>query len=311
MQKEQSRRWWDDYHTTKNEQEWIAQPRQELLELILQHYEQNAIRKCNSTSLNILEIGCGTSTLVRDVKKYFEQKHLEETRSIVACGTDVSQVCIDFNRQRDAREIIKATTTDDDENNLQRKQPPFYSCLQYEVLDVVIDGEPPLRRDWDLIFDKGCLDTFMFRSQIRGKNENHLYPIIVRTVLENVHRWLKPHGMYMLISPRSKIKAVRDFNGFSSVHRHILPKECMAELDGKRKGDTANPVYMYICIKRNDYEIGVTPPFNCTTPEVPKDDSKCQRCGITFHNLRKGESIEGRGTWFWTRQWIGHLKHCS
>ena len=96
MQNERTLRFWDDYHCENDEKEWILQPTNELIKQIALHVpqfppvqsskvENGPIKemtpiRCNIGDFNylppqqhpkkplrILEIGCGTSTLARDL----------------------------------------------------------------------------------------------------------------------------------------------------------------------------------------------------------------------------------------------------
>jgi len=97
-----------------------------------------------------------------------------------------------------------------------------------------------------LILDKGCLDTLFFRSKTYVKKQNSLHPPIITNLLHNIHQMLQPEGsqtnnetvgssgegcndttntnisgVYFLITPRPKIKAIRDFNGFQKPIQRI------------------------------------------------------------------------------------------
>ena len=169
-----------------------------------------------------------------------------EQRPVHVCATDVSQVCIEVSQQRD-QEFMLAT----DNDNVDTNDYSTRNVLEYRVLNVLQEPrqqqqeqQRPSRHDqWDVILDKGCLDTFMFRSRQRGA-ENNVYTELLHRALDNIHTWLKggnkanvnddggndddnqqqKHrvGVYVLLTPRSKIRAVRDYAGFDSVQRHVL-----------------------------------------------------------------------------------------
>ncbi|KAG7347209.1 methyltransferase domain containing protein [Nitzschia inconspicua] len=300
MQRQETLQFWDDYHTDRQEQEWISKPSDDVLQMIFEQctvlQDKNGIPTSHTQALKILEIGCGTSSLVRDVKTFFEHKfqYQQHCRKVHACGTDVSAVCIDHLRKRDTDFLLK-------ENGL----------LEYKVLNVV-DGTPS-RQNWDLILDKGCLDTFLFRSRHRGPNSDHNN--LIRQILDNIHRWLTPRtGQYMFISPRAKVKAVRDYRGFSLVHRLELPASARSTLEGTKnsKEDHVHPGYLHVCYRNDDYESGKSETFReQTNRDLSHDDAKCPGCGKTFLQLRRGEAVEGRGTAFWKRYWQGHCRHCK
>lgn len=315
MQRQGTLQFWDDYHSNHSEQEWISKPYDVVLEMIFDRFQQQQEQSRHhgghdvdaTATINILEIGCGTSELVKNVKDFFDaqfQNILEgpdRYREIYACGTDVSPICIEHLKKRDRDVLAK-----------------YDGLLQYQVLNVV-DGKPPLssQKQFDLILDKGCLDTFLFRTRQRGPSAD--YNELIRQVLDNLHSWMKQHdfSQYMLLSPRAKLKAVRDYQGFSSVERLALPESARSTLEGTKTSDDHqhSPTgYLYVCNRNNDYTPGTSEPFvkqRSGISGIPNDDTKCLNCGTTFLLLRKGESVDGRGATFWTRHWNGHCRHCK
>jgi SAM-dependent methyltransferase len=281
MQSGRTLKFWDDYHKENEGKEWILQPSLELLDQLSDKVPND------KSPIRILEIGCGTSTLARDLWEHVQTKHLDQ--SVHVCATDVSAVCIASNQLRD------------DEFLEQRKNG---STLEYMVLNVLEPNEDLQLNKFDMILDKGCVDTFLFRSRQRG--ENHVYTNLLHTVLDHLHTWMTPSdGMYLLISPRSRLRAVRDYGGFGSVQRQVLAT-AKAELVGDN--DTG---YLYTCQTNAKYQAGFSSPFPGNYRELPEEDSVCPHCGITFGDMRKGEAVEGRGQVYWTRQWKGHCIHCK
>jgi hypothetical protein len=398
MQRYTTLQFWDEYHNENDSQEWISKPGEELLAMIFHHYwnqdqdhllsnQRNNMQinnknnsndndmlmptsdiKNNNEIIKLLEIGCGTSTLVRDMKVHIENTYPRIIKKVIACGTDVSQVCIDVNRQRDnytpdlSYEVLNCLEDDDNDNDNDNgeQQPSSSSSSSFHH-----------RGNWDLIIDKGCLDTFMFRSRQRGTNR--IYPESVRKLLDNIHGWLSSSssskstssdgggerieedeeekeelrnirvGCYIFISPRSKVKAVRDYAGFSSVRRYPLPGNYRAELEGKKNNfnnksnnttdvcgssntttSPSSPGYLFVCTKNINYKVGLEEPFPTTTATdqhgdggdrnnetLLNDNTKCPQCGISFLEFRKGEGLEFRGNKFWTRTFKGHCIHCK
>jgi hypothetical protein len=284
MQTDRTLQFWDTYHKENESKEWIFQPSTELLGVLLAK-----LTFSEKKTIQMLEIGCGTSTMARNLWQLLVQAG----NPVRMCATDVSPVCIEVSKNRDA-EIIS--------NNNEN------TALEYRVLNVLEDKpEPPA--GLDVILDKGCVDTFLFRSKNRG--ENHEYTNILQEVLNNIWSWMAADGVFLVISPRSKLKAVRDFSGFSSVERHLLTRESSkGELVGD-KNDSGTPAYVYVCRKNVDYKIGETPTYTVNFRDLPEDDARCPNCGLTFQELRKGEAVERRGVVFWTRQWKGHRIHCK
>jgi SAM-dependent methyltransferase len=376
MQREKTIQFWDNYHDENDSEEWISKPGEELLEMIFDRIYDGKTKEnlfpCHQQCFSILEIGCGTSTLVRDLKRYIEERL--PTIEVVACGTDASKVCVAVNTERDCHNDSPSETS-------ERR-----GSLWYEVLNV-LDGAPS-RKNWDLIIDKGCLDTFLFRSRHRGTH-NKTYPESLRILLDNLHVWqtrstiagsgtiggddvqsaaLLPNtdgnnnpndnertsqqsqqpggatGVYVIITPRPKLKAVRDYAGFSSVRRYPLPKVSRSKLEGKKNNDsnnqllegercrnsnggesqdacatTASPGFMFVCTKNDDYRVGVSMPFPASScmrngnnnNNPPDDDIQCSRCKRTFREFRKEGGLEFRGMAYCIRKWKSHCIHCK
>lgn len=291
MQRESTLQFWDDYHNENDSKEWILLPSVELLELIHSHCPKS------SKSLQMIEIGCGTSTMARELWHHIQNN---EDRKVHMCATDVSPVCIQISQERD-KSIIQDSNKD--------QQVATSSTLAYQVLNVV-DGQPHGNLPWEVILDKGCLDTFLFRTRQRG--ENHAYTNLLQNVLDNLWSWMTDDGVYLLISPRPKLKAVRDYSGFASVERFPMTMEASkGSLVGNGNEKSRNMGYIYVCRKNSAYIIGETAAFKANWRDLPPDDRECPHCGMTFLELRKGEAVDGRGVVFWTRQWKGHCIHCK
>ena len=199
--------------------EWILHPSRAILETLYEKLpppsssatpnNNNANHSDNDDDdddddgrIRILEIGCGTSTLSRDFWLYCRTQ--KGRRDISVCATDVSHVCLHQNQERD-RELLQIMTATNE------------GCLEYKFLNITtplemiqpesdhqedeeadrkesqstshLDHNCPnfLPRSFDMILDKGCLDTFLFRSRSRGDQKDAL----IRTVLDNIHSLLK------------------------------------------------------------------------------------------------------------------------
>lgn len=298
MQNERTIRFWDDFYDAQEpstDKEWILHPSEPLLKRISQCLVDN-----QSTCCRILEIGCGTSSLGRELWKYMrrisrgengEQQCASSNHHLLA--TDVSEVCIRQNQERDSE------LCDSEQEG---------GGVEYRVLDITKDY-PELKGSFDLILDKGCLDTFLFRSRQRGGGSKPYGPL-VQNVVNNIQSWLSESGVYTILSPRNKLKTVRDYAGFSSVERITLdPTElCRGDLEGQ-DGEQES-LFLYACRKNLSYTPGVDRAFPVEKPK-PEDGDSCQRCALTFLEFRKGEAIVGRGEAYWFRMWRGHCAHCK
>ena len=301
LQSDKTLAFWDDYHEENLTQEWILQPTAELIDMILCQVPMNDAN--DAKPLYILEIGCGTSTLAREVFAELKSKHPKLAVHMTA--TDVSRVCIDLNSQRDAQLISR-------NDQFHRIQYQYLNVLEPNLVDSESSSDKRTsgidKNKFDLILDKGCMDTFSFRSRQRGSNQ--AYSDILVQALNNIHSWLKPTGRYLFMSPRTNIKGVRDFVGFSKVSRQVVPTP-KAEIVGSKN---QAPTFLYTCIKNEAYDASSDSPFQNRVRDygVPDDDDGCKKCHLSFLDFRQGQGIDSKGgETFWIREWNGHCKHCK
>jgi SAM-dependent methyltransferase len=292
MQNDRTLRFWDNFYESQepsSDKEWVLQPSEPLLQRISQCLEKKS-------SIRILEIGCGTSSLGRELWKHMRANPSvgEEEPSVHLLATDVSEICIRQNQERDSGLLDQV---------LEK------GSIEYKVLDIT-EPHPELEGKFDFILDKCCLDTFLFRSRQRAGPQT--YGKLIRCVIDNIHSWLCKEGVYVILSPRTKFKTVRDYVGFSSVERYELDP---AELQrGYVEGKEAKPdcIFLYVCRKNPAYSPSTEEAFPCLHDhQQPQDEDSCQICGVTFVKFRNGEGLAGsRGAW-WHRKWKGHIAHCK
>lgn len=278
MQNQKTIQFWDDFYESEESEikEWILEPN----EYLLQHLARE-IDKENSNM--VLEIGCGTSTLSRELYKLMSS----ERQSICFVATDVSSIGIQQCQRRD-KELLSQN-------------------LKYNVMNIT-EKNQSLKGKVDVVLDKGCLDTFLFRSKNTGRG----YGSLVRAVLDNVHHMLNPSGgKYLILSPRTKLKAIRDYVGFSSVVRRQLgPGFQPAGLQENHKKANES-LFLYICQVNPDYNVDKCDDAFGLLREKPIDSDPCPKCKINFYKFRLGEALEGRGASYWYRLWKGHKQHCK
>lgn len=294
MQRNETLLFWDAYHEQETAKEWILVPSQYVLDRIVEQIVPQVHPR-------LLEIGCGTSRLA------LELFHRTGGGDFVV--TDVSEVCIAANRQRDEESLTK-----------QKEGCRF----EYRVLNVL---EPPNKDDdddipnqslslsWDVVLDKGCLDTLLYRS----RHQEHAQ--LLTTLLNNVHGWLQQRGgRYLVLTPRARVPLLRDYPGFSSVQRTVL-QESLGDLDGKDKNNNnkRTKVYMHVCCVDPSYQPTRTTSSGQKDESMSsqqegernvEDDDTCPHCGLSFFNFREGEYLRGKGLKYWTRRWNGHQIHC-
>lgn len=311
MQRQKTLRFWDDFYESSSPseaKEWIVRPSEGLLRSIADCLPQRRRSSCSGENtkggeprrITVLEIGCGNS---RFALRFWQHLRSTNVENVDVVATDVSDSCVERNNQRD-RDVVSRALSGEGGGS---------SSFRYDVLDALarrpsstgVDAAPD--GEHEIVLDKGCLDTFLYRT---GKQKSAQYSPVVTVLLNNVHRWLRAGGKYVVISPRSKIIEIRDFNGFSSVKRVALHSENahIGDLDGAT-AESKEFVYMYVCFKKDDYSENDRAFRNHI--EVPRDDDLCSTCGTTFLEFRKGEDMAGRGHKYWGRRWQGHVTHCK
>ena len=238
MQKEKTLQFWDNFYSDSgkvNAKEWIIQPSDALFRCILQWVLPEEADTDQDRTFMVLEIGCGTSLLSDSLCQYWERHGY--TRKLHVIATDVSAVCIEKQRTLQAE--------------LDQSRCFSSARLEYKTLNIT-ELHSNLTSQLDLILDKGCLDTCLFRSKNTEAWIDH--------VLQNLHSWLKQNGVYTILTPRSKIKHVRDYPGFD-VSRKILSENefDLGDLEPRSGNKTSNDFstiqrdscqYMYICRRR-------------------------------------------------------------
>ena len=293
MQKDKTIRYWDDFHSSNVSFEWNAALTPRLLEAITQVIDDVGV----DNALSVLEIGCGVSALSRSLLEYLTraERRRDGEYSYDFLATDVSDVCLEHNLARDAgfSASLQAATG---------------SSLQYAKLDLLVDSAQASRHDgaYHFIIDKGAIDTFMFRSKTK-KSEDSYPPILVR-LLDNIHRWMRDGGRYVIVTSRRSIPAVQDFRGFSNVTKTKLGVESIL-CKGDKSKKTKDDIYLYECTKHRSYRPGVDD-AHASKPTVD-DKTECPKCGMTFRQLRGNIAALDQGTAIWTRRWHGHVQHCK
>jgi SAM-dependent methyltransferase len=246
MQKEKTLQFWDDFYRSENvdSKEWIVHPSDSLFGCILESLHCNLMNDSltddmHHRKLMVLEIGCGTSLLSDALCNYWERQECRRRLHVIA--TDVSQVCIEQQR------LLQAER--------DRKRCLSSAFLEYQTLNIT---EPRVEfiSQFDLILDKGCLDTCLFRS----KNTETWIDL----VLHHLHSWLRPNGVYIILTPRSKIKNVRDYPGFNVLRKVLSATEFgLGDLEPRSGNKVINNdiiqkepfQYMHVCHRKSTDEI--------------------------------------------------------
>lgn len=324
MQKDKTLQFWDDFYRKQEAvaKEWIVQPSDVLLQVLLDQLPATVSTSSSDDdrhSYRILEIGCGTSSLAADLCEFWERQQKQHQqycqkatnrirRLLHVMSTDVSPVCIEEQKK------LQQAQCQTQETNSSGTANAF---LEYRVLNIT-EPNADLHGQFDLILDKGCLDTCLFRSKKADQ--------WVKTVLNHIHSWLSStnshnsDGVYVIVTPRSKLKVVREHPGFVTT-RSILTNEdygCgdlepRSNSTGAGGGTAATAAikeqrqYMYICRR-----VDATHTVCANGGHENENDfaSCCASCGVTFAAFCE-EPRKGRTVAYWTRHWLGHQQHCK
>ena len=282
--------------------EWIVPHSSLLMDDLLSiicHSASDDYYRCYKMHLKVLEIGCGVSELSRCLLERLlgkRSKNTDESTSYEFVATDISEICIRQCQQRDNVFISSLTNSND--------------FLRYGTLDILTAMPSQL---YDTILDKGTLDTFLFRTK-RTKKGSEMYPPLLLSLLNNVHGWLNHGGLYIIISPRSRIKAVRDYNGFKSVTSvkfDVNPVGDVVLLKSNNiHSGRKNHVYIYKCKRNDDYDPERDAPFRITEKSTD-DQSTCPKCQMSFRAFRGNVELKDQGVVVWSRRWSNHVVHCK
>lgn len=310
---------------------------------------------CEKDTIHILEIGCGDSILSRSLFRHLQTLQLQsqsQQRSnsnsddayrqrFHVLATDVSRICIESNTLRDAGILKDNHGTEGNSHS-----------LTYRVFDA-LTADPPLTFAFAssedhqslsghvaLMLDKGCLDTFLHRSSsttTRTNSNPSVYSPLLLQLLNTVHANLDDHGTYVVLTPRKRIRELRDYGGFVfrkySVTRLLSARSAGSAVDGVTKesdelglglleGGRTGDVYLHRCTKDGSYVAtdNIQNSFTRTvggsnTGTAGGDLQACDKCLTTFEEYRKvtgGGKGQSSGTdSYWKRRWKGHLVHCK
>lgn len=302
---------WDEFYTDLKEAclvehqtsdgselEWIVSDK-----LILVDKISSLFPKTELSQMCLLEIGCGVSLLSRSLLERMLRQD-EEGKSYDFVSTDVSLVCLDANRARDAAFIGSL---------------PENASLSYAQLNVVKEVPPCHLHKYHVILEKGTLDTFLFRSKRTQKGSEAHAPLLKR-LLNNVHRMLRSDckAKYIIISPRPKLKSVRDFVGFASVNRIRMSTDALGgtvlvKNNSERNLVDRKPAFIFIyeCTRNDFYDPGSDEPFLDRGLTKIDDGSVCGKCHTTFKDFHGKVDIEDQGVLQWTRRFRNHTIHCT
>lgn len=282
-----------------NDVEWIVSDKPAVLDKILSLFP----RTQPSSPMRILEIGCGVSQLSKSLlQRMIRQQDAgnSQQHAYEFVSTDVSLVCLEHNRVRDAAYTASL---------------PDASSLSYTELNVVKELPISQLLKYDVVLDKGTCDTFLFRSKRTQKGSTALAPLL-KLLLNNVHRLLRSDckAKYIIISPRSKLKSVQKFKGFCSVHRSRMSTELLGDavlVRGNAEHKKPAHVFIYECTRNDSYHPDTDEPFIDEGLTSINNESICGKCHMTFKAFIGNVNIQDQGAVQWTRRFRNHIIHCT
>ena len=278
----------------KYEKEWILKPTDALFKIIFKYamHRKEYQNVSVTTHVEMLEIGCGASYLSREFFKYLTKQDSPKLQYYLT-ASDVSSVCINNMISRDHDDILSSS-----------------GKFSYKELNILEAIDPEKKSRYCIVFDKGCLDTLLFRSHHKLRCQ------LMARLLDNIHSLLVDNsGLYIVISPRSKIKFLRDYPGFLTVKHVPLQGNCdgviLGELDGRIDLPHLKTAHMYVCEKNSGY----TPysPGSCFQVPLEKNRTSeiCPSCSLSFIDYKGKTNVDLAQQKMWERRWNGHLTHCK
>jgi SAM-dependent methyltransferase len=316
MQKDKTLRFWDEYHRNESEKEWILPPNEWLLEIIVSQLILIHQRDAPPSSYRVLEIGCGTSSLAYELVEFWNQtatKNRSRQTILEVLATDVSALCIE---QQKLQQGQRQKGLGDE----YKPQQTLNSHLSYQTLDITQSHEE-LCGQFDMIVDKGCLDTLLFRSK-KAKQW-------VTRVLHNIRSWLRQttrdgtEGVYCIITPRRKLlKSIPSLLEGFHIQRIELqnrifddgnggPQCCLEPRSGSYK-EESQKLFLYNC--RVSDAPTKTQDQTTTVESLPDQNDVCLSCKISFQTFYEREAAShkrSRNEKYWARHWNGHKQHCK
>lgn len=208
-QAQRARSFWDASYNSGDDQgrhtEWIVSPG-DVLRFLPMHRHRRTFR--------VLEVGCGDSVLGEAIYDHLtglgknREGGVEAAEAATAEEPEdhVSVVCTDISPVTIGR--LKARQQREDSKN--RRRPG----LRYLVADatdlpatfgLTSKGDDRNEGLFDVVVDKGCADTFQFRCKTSESER------LLRRLFRSVHAVLRPGGAYLVVTPKKKVKHLRNW----------------------------------------------------------------------------------------------------
>lgn len=212
----------------------------------------------------ILEVGCGGSALGEHIQNAFVAAEV--------VGIDISPVAVELSSNRYAG-----------------RSGLSFRCM--DALNLSFADE-----SFDMVIDKGLLDTLQFRRKYKENRPQR------ERLLREVHRVLRPGGVYLIITPKARIQFLRDAVPWREVKKFdgsVTPsggKGCF--LDG---GHVKEHAYAHACYKAI-VTAEVSGPQGSPVSEMSEfqKSEPCRHCGVARWPRYKSEAC-----------WIKHVAWCE
>jgi SAM-dependent methyltransferase len=256
---EKTIQFWNDLHAAAagdqpaTKQEWIYESSDPLFQMILAPLLVQAETTTMSddddnddTTTNvvrILEIGCGTSTLAADLCDYWNRTYYYNNNS----APDPQEEDRPLGRRRRRRMTMIATDASAVCIEQQRANNHHPDQCYYEVWNILEPRDDNDEWKFDLIVDKGCVDTILFRAK-KGVE-------LVAMALSNIQHCLRTtDSPYCVISSRKKYRKYLApvFAGRITSRRLDVTQKGDAVIVKKERNDQ---VFLYVCTTASPHHI--------------------------------------------------------
>jgi len=231
----------------------------------------------------ILELGCGDSGLGEMLFEHFNSENDPSAAPASVTCLDISSSAI--------RKL-----TEKKESRLCPRNPLASENLVYMVGNA-LSLPPSFESSFDLVIDKGCLDTFKFRSK------TNVGESLEQRVISEILSALKPGGCYICVSARRRIVSLKVQVGgvWEMGERSMIGSQ-----GGKRESgggacdaDSDRKEIAWIHYRHKSYK---------SIPLLPNDDGipdLCPTCGEAWVEEGGGKREKRR------RKWGNHVKWCA
>jgi len=206
-----------------------------------------AIQRLPHRPDSILEVGCGESALAELLYDGFDGR-------VTVTATDISQVAL-------ANAAQRSTATG---------PRPRLRFVCADATDLSAFGDASVA----VVIEKSLSDSMHLRGKTKESKS------LVTKFFEEVARVLRPGGMFIVLTPKARVRLVRGVCRWSDVGRELLMTASGALL---MRHQPDAPVYLHYFVKSTGLAHGdllPAPPEHGSPHQLFRSSSVCDRCGI-------------------------------